>query len=292
MKFNKINKKVSKNQWYDFLTFSSCGKKGLMIKFLTTVILAIVIFAPACIISSKFFRLSDQAKKNFSLFVDETEDLAVNGKEDERRNNMFILDKETVMAYFSAPRLRVSVDANEKSLGELVKEGAILQGIFAAGLVTAGAGLILIPILESQDIIDFPTQRSDLIITIDRPPACEKKDHKGGCICLFREVEPVLSGGKLTINPIKTLCKPVDFDLIYGDTADKEVNKEKNCGIGVPHNVHSYLCKGGFFVDRGVIVPEDEDEDNAVGFSGTRRINFVIEKIGGPDSNKVRIKYT
>ncbi len=290
----KFNKKVSKNQWYDFLTFSP-SKKGLMVKFLTTVILAIIIFAPACIIGSKFFRLSDQAKKNFSLFVDETDDLAEHGTESERRNNLLILDKKTVMAYFSDSKLRVSVDANEKSIGQLVKEGAILGGVFSAGIVTAGVGFTLIPILESQDIIDFPTQRSDLIVTIDRPPACEKKEHKGGCVCLFREVEPVFSGGKLTINPIKTLCKPVDFDLIYGDTADETVNAEKNCGIGVPHNVLSYLCKGGFFVDRGVVIPEDEDEDNAIGFSGTRRTNFVMEKIGGPDSNKVnkvRIKYT
>ena len=255
---------------------------------MTTVILAIIIFAPACIIGSKFFRLSDQAKKNFSLFVDETDDLAEHGNENERRNNLLILDKKTVMAYFSGPRLRVSVDADEKSLTQLVKEGAILSGFFALGGIGMGAALLL----ESQDVIDFPSQRTDSIITIDRPPACEQKEHKGGCVCLFREVETEFSGGVLSINPIKTLCQPVDFDLIYGDTADKTVNKDKNCGIGVPHNVFSYLCKGGFFVDRGIIVPEDEDEDNAIGFSGTRRINFVMEKIGGPDSNKVRIKYT
>ena len=44
-------------------------KHGIMVKFLTTILLAIIIFAPACYVSSKFFTLSEQAKDNFNDFT-------------------------------------------------------------------------------------------------------------------------------------------------------------------------------------------------------------------------------
>jgi len=54
----------------DLIKMMFAGKKGIMLKFLITLLLAIIIFAPACLVGSKFFRLSGQAKSNF-------EDLAV-----------------------------------------------------------------------------------------------------------------------------------------------------------------------------------------------------------------------
>ena len=56
------------------------NNKAIMLKFLTTIILAIIIFAPACMISSRFFRLSSQAENNFNTFVEEIRDLNENGE--------------------------------------------------------------------------------------------------------------------------------------------------------------------------------------------------------------------
>jgi len=40
-----------------------------MLKFLTTLILALILFIPACLFVSNFFRLSEQAEQNFGEFV-------------------------------------------------------------------------------------------------------------------------------------------------------------------------------------------------------------------------------
>ncbi len=77
-------------------------KKGIiMLKFLTTVLLAIIIFAPACMFLSKFFRTSDQALGNFEDFAKEIVDLAENGKDQEKRNFLLILDENTAIVGFN-----------------------------------------------------------------------------------------------------------------------------------------------------------------------------------------------
>ncbi|MBU0459521.1 MAG: hypothetical protein KKH52_04510 [Nanoarchaeota archaeon] len=92
------------------------NKKGIMVKFLVVVLLSIIIFAPACIIGSKFFRLSEQAKKNFVNFVDEMKKMedAVDG---ERTTLLLILDKETAIVYFEPNKPQARLDAQ---LAELI----------------------------------------------------------------------------------------------------------------------------------------------------------------------------
>tara|TARA_Y100000310_G_scaffold330631_1_gene402615 strand:- start:1009 stop:1656 length:648 start_codon:yes stop_codon:yes gene_type:complete len=84
------------------------NKKGMMVKFLTTVILAIIIFAPACIISSKFFRLSDQAKNNF---IDLVNDLKSVEKENlgYSKTAVITLDEKTAIIYFKPNEDQVEV---------------------------------------------------------------------------------------------------------------------------------------------------------------------------------------
>ena len=88
-------------------------KKGIMLDFLVTVLLAIIIFAPACVLVSKFTRLSTQAKENFNSF-DEVLHQMQKAPDGERRTTILILDKETAAVYFEplASELRVDVDAN------------------------------------------------------------------------------------------------------------------------------------------------------------------------------------
>ncbi|MBU0456626.1 MAG: hypothetical protein KKD75_00620, partial [Nanoarchaeota archaeon] len=77
-------------------------KKAIMVKFLTTLLLAIIIFAPACLFASKFFRLSTQAANNYGNFVSEIDDLMRNGGEGEKRIFLLVMDEETSIVYFES----------------------------------------------------------------------------------------------------------------------------------------------------------------------------------------------
>ncbi len=74
--------------------------RGIMLKFLLTVILAIIIFAPACILTSKFFRLSAQAKDSFQDFTDLVTKQVEKSKVGDYTGFMTILDDETYVAKF------------------------------------------------------------------------------------------------------------------------------------------------------------------------------------------------
>ncbi|MBU0727476.1 hypothetical protein KKA95_02220 [Patescibacteria group bacterium] len=75
------------------------SKKGIMLKFLITLLLAIlIVFIPACLIGSAFFRLSDQAKDNFADLTAEI----INVQESSipiTRSIVFIQDEDTYL-YF------------------------------------------------------------------------------------------------------------------------------------------------------------------------------------------------
>lgn len=71
-----------------------------MMKFLVTMVLALIIFAPACAISSKLFRLSNQAKENFVDFVITIKELHKKGEDLEQRTSILILDDNSLIAFF------------------------------------------------------------------------------------------------------------------------------------------------------------------------------------------------
>jgi len=83
------------------------NKKGVMLKFIVSILLAIfIVLIPACMIGSKFFRLSVQAQDNFVEFAKELKDLAERGKEGEQRNFMLIMDDKTVIIGFSEDKFK------------------------------------------------------------------------------------------------------------------------------------------------------------------------------------------
>lgn len=87
------------------------NKKGIALKFLVTIILAIIIFAPACIIASKFFRLSSQAKENFIDFTNEAKGME-RAEQGERKTSILILDQGTALAYFEPEKEEIIVDVD------------------------------------------------------------------------------------------------------------------------------------------------------------------------------------
>lgn len=90
------------------------NKKGIMLKFLTTVLLALIIFAPACAIGSKMFRLSSQAEENYDVFVIDLENFYEDSRDGGQESKLLIMDKETVIVYFekSNNNVVVTVDAD------------------------------------------------------------------------------------------------------------------------------------------------------------------------------------
>lgn len=87
------------------------NKKAIMVDFLVTILLAIIIFAPACYVSSTYFRLSDQSKQNFIDFVDTVKE--VEKTADSHKTALLILDESTAIIYFepNQKELIVNVDA-------------------------------------------------------------------------------------------------------------------------------------------------------------------------------------
>jgi hypothetical protein len=75
------------------------NKKAIMVKFLVTVVLALIIFTPTCIFTSKFFRVSAQAQNNFADLVSVLDDLADSSRDDVRRE-FLIMDVDTSIVVF------------------------------------------------------------------------------------------------------------------------------------------------------------------------------------------------
>ena len=76
------------------------NKKAIMIKFLVTVVLALLIFTPACYFTSKLFRLSNQAATNFNDFVNVIGTVSNSG-DGSQSSFLLILDDDTSIVKFN-----------------------------------------------------------------------------------------------------------------------------------------------------------------------------------------------
>ena len=85
------------------------NKKGIMVKFLVTIMVALFIFIPACMFTSKLFTLSSQARTNFLNFVEEIKDIQ-NAPHLAKETSILILDKGTAVVYFQPKKEEVKVD--------------------------------------------------------------------------------------------------------------------------------------------------------------------------------------
>lgn len=82
------------------------NRRAIVLHFIITILLALIIFIPACLFVSKFFRVSEQASDNFSAFVKELQQTASDGKE---RSFLIIMDKSTALIYFEPSQQQVIV---------------------------------------------------------------------------------------------------------------------------------------------------------------------------------------
>ena len=89
------------------------GKKGIVLKVIVTLLVALIIFVPTVLFASQFFSFSIQAKNNFIDFVDQVKKME-KAEIGERETHVLILDKPTAVVYFEKDKdqVRVDVDAN------------------------------------------------------------------------------------------------------------------------------------------------------------------------------------
>jgi hypothetical protein len=155
-------------------------KKGIMIKFLTTVLLAIIIFAPACYVASSFFRLSDQAKDNFIKFVDKVKSME-NEISTTEKIALLIMDEGTAVVYFEPyqKELKVSIDAtlvpgNENGNVILKREGSCLEEKGCLCLFREPEYSTAHPLLD-EEVTYSESEATDSVVT-DRKKFCQEID--------------------------------------------------------------------------------------------------------------------
>ena len=86
-----------------------------MVSFLTTLILALIIFVPACYLSSKIlFRTSEQAKDNYVEFVKELVDFAKDAPLGARKSIILIMDEATAIVSFEQNKQEVIVNVDAR----------------------------------------------------------------------------------------------------------------------------------------------------------------------------------
>jgi hypothetical protein len=114
----KLNKKA-KDETSFIKPSLSFGKRGIMVKFLLTLIIAIIIFVPACLFVSNVFRLSSQANENFGEFVQEIGNLAEKGREGETESFQLIMDEETAIVGFNKNSSKVESCEKKSESGKV-----------------------------------------------------------------------------------------------------------------------------------------------------------------------------
>ena len=90
-------------------------KKGIMLPFLLTVVVALMLFIPAILFASELFRTSEQAEESFNDLVKDLEDLADNN-EDAIKTRLLIIDPKTFIATFKQDGERALVYVVDESI--------------------------------------------------------------------------------------------------------------------------------------------------------------------------------
>ncbi|MEK6969871.1 MAG: hypothetical protein AABW48_05580 [Nanoarchaeota archaeon] len=90
------------------------NKKAIMLKFLVSLILALIIFVPACYLGGRLFSSSTQAKDNYVDFVQELEKFSQTGEIGARESTLLIMDTATAIVYFEKGKTEVLIDVDAR----------------------------------------------------------------------------------------------------------------------------------------------------------------------------------
>ena len=217
------------------------NNKGIALEFLVTILLAIIIFIPACLTISNYFRLSDQAKDSYSGLLNDIQTV----QQDQSASvlNLFILDANTAAVYF-----------------EPAKD---------AQLYIQGLG-----------DIDNPTAAAtgNYLVTVKRPAECLDNQQ---CLCLLRNptiTQRYVDDFREVCLPDK--CRQIRIyreatvtESQAGCTSVPQL-KIESCTIGTAHQVVAYHCLSGFILEREVF----ERAGFINYFHGPRRLALSIRQ--------------
>ncbi len=216
------------------------------------VIIAVIIVLAATKAGAKLFSTNDQGKDSLNDFVTSLKSVIQAENQHERERGILILDKETMVAYFTATQIKTSVQARR---GE-------------------------------SDLPPYNEIGEVHTITLNRPSSCTQNKP---CFCFISEFEYTGGINNLAFNPVDSLCHTLEFPLYYqeqnNDPYDCSIGIQKYDPAYSKYKI-SYRCQGGFFIDRGVIRSEESsisteyNNDAKPILDNPKRTAFVIAKEG------------
>ncbi len=106
-----------------------CKGSMLPVQFLLTIVLAFLIFVPACMVVSNILGLEDQAKEDFLEFVDEVKEFSANAQFNEKKSFVLIMDSGSAIMFYNEKE-KLFAYSDYDSLSTLPSTGsASLQGV-------------------------------------------------------------------------------------------------------------------------------------------------------------------
>jgi len=87
-------------------------KASMMVALLTSLLIAFIIFAPACYVGDRLLRTSAQAKVNYGEFMGAVDKFAKNAKIGARKSTILIMDQATALVYFQKGKKDVNVEVD------------------------------------------------------------------------------------------------------------------------------------------------------------------------------------
>lgn len=217
-------------------------KKAIMMKFLVTVILAIIIFAPACLFLSKSFRLSEQAEGSFNEFT--TTLASFNEGKKEKDSFLLKIDAKTAMVYFEHNQEKVFLFI-EGTGSDRANSGDVYFTRPTQCSDTTKSCLCL-----------FQEVQGDRKFVDDNRKRCSTQSI--GCDNYAR-VHSQATFSTASGKCVQDISLPLSV---------------ASCSIGTPHNSVGYLCKNGFVIERDLL----KEEGFPAYFTAPRRIALNIEK--------------
>ena len=217
------------------------NNRGIALEFLVTILLAIIIFVPSCLMVSNYFRLSDQAKDSYLGFLNDIQ--TIEKDPTTSKLNLLMLDANTALTYF-----------------EPTKETRVY---------IQGPGDIDNPLVATA---------GNYLVTVKRPVECLDNQQ---CLCLFRNptiTQQYVDDFREVCLPDK--CRQIriyrEATVTESQASCTSVPQLKieSCTIGTAHQAVAYHCLSGFILEREVF----EQAGFINYFHGPRRLALSIRQ--------------
>jgi len=221
-------------------------KKGIMLKFLGGIILALIVFGFASAKVAQIFSTATQAKANYADFVNGLTELSRSEKYDYNDTAFLILDQKTAVVYFEAKSDFVTVEADYD-----------FDQYFARFLRPSNC-----------------KDKDKSCLCLFRSYKLDEED---------KSLTSIDDADKTAILADSAICESFDFNLKIKPLDPEDDN---TCGVGKRNSarLNFYSCQGGFILDRLIMKDVKEEVTTAIShdlyFELQRRTQFNLIKQG------------